>query len=63
MWCDLMMSSVSRQKGNGNVVVREDVNGCGCVAPWCEGVDGCDGDESAEGLETGSADYGDVDGI
>lgn len=51
------------EEGNRCVVVREDVDGGGGVTPGGEGVDGCDGDETFEGLETGATDYGDVDGV
>ena len=37
-----------------------DVDGGGGVAPGGERVEGCDWDETFEGLETGAADYGDV---
>lgn len=53
---------MAREEGDGHVVVREDVDGCGGGAPWGLRVDGCDGRVAWEGLETGAANYGDEDG-
>ena len=57
----LVRGAVAREESDGDVVVREDVDGCGCGAPRGSWVDGCDGRVAWELLETGSADYGDVD--
>lgn len=54
---------MAREEGNRYVVVGEDVNRRGRVSPGCERVEGCDWDETLEGLEAGAADYGDTNGI
>lgn len=54
-----MRCAMAREEGNGDVVVREDVDGCGCEAPRGLGIDGRNGSVAWQGLETGTANYGD----
>lgn len=39
------------------------MDGGGGVSPRGKWVDGCDGNETFEGLETSATDYGDMDGV
>jgi hypothetical protein len=55
----LVVETVAGEEGDGGVVVREDVDGGGGVAPGGQWVECCDGDVAGEGLQAGAADYGD----
>ena len=59
----LVVEAVAGEEGYGYVVVGEDGDGGGWVAPWGRRVECCDGREAWEGLESCSAYYGDLDGI
>lgn len=63
MRCEFMVCAVTRQEGDRNVVVLEDVDGRGGVAPGRERIDGRNGDVAGEGLQAGTADYSYVDGF
>ena len=61
MGCEFVGCAVPGEEGDGDVVVLEDCNGGGGIAPWCRGVDCCDGLVAGERLEASAADYGYVD--
>jgi hypothetical protein len=54
---------VSRQEGNGDIVVLEDVDGCWGVAPGSQRIDRCDGVVAFELLEAGSTNHCNMDGF
>lgn len=62
MWCVFVVCAMAGEEGDGGVVVLEDVDGRGGVAPRCERIDCCNGDEAVKFLKASSTDHGDVDG-
>lgn len=58
----LVMGSVAGQEGYGGVVVREDLDGRGRLAPGGDWVDGTDVLEAGHLGEACPAYHGDVDG-
>ncbi len=57
----LVGCAVAGEEGNGDVVVLQDVDRRGRVAPGSEGVNCCDWDVAFELLQAGAADYCNVD--
>lgn len=58
----LVVSAMTGEEGYGGVVVREDLDGRGRLAPGGDWVDGADVLEAGHLGEAGTAYHGDVDG-
>lgn len=58
---ELVVGAVPREEGDGHAVVLEDLDRGRGVAPWRQGVDGCDGHVAINLREAGAAYHGDVD--
>ena len=56
-----MVSAMAGQERDADIVVLEDVDWCGWVAPGRLGIDDGNGDVASKALQTGATDHSDQD--